>query len=280
MISDTEEIMSHSYYQITEQDLGKEAKIPLKVLGNSGEVFYELALEMIREIKKNNDLGRPTVMICPVGPVGHYSVFTRLVNEERLSLRKCTFINMDEYLTDNGEYIDKGSRLSFRGFMDRKVYGRIDDALLMSPDRRVFPDPHHPEAIQKLIDSFGGVDLAVGGIGINGHLAFNEADPSLSAEEFAKLHTRVLDSAPETRTANAIGDLGGALEDMPKKCITIGIAEILGARKVRLGVFRDWHRAVVRRAAYGEVSAGFPVTLLQEHPDALIYVNDNAAALP
>ncbi len=272
--------MAHSYYQITAQDLGKEAKIPLKVLGNSGEVFYELALEMIREIKKNNDLGKTTVMICPVGPVGQYPIFTRLVNEERLSLNSCIFINMDEYLTDEGEYIDEDSRLSFRGFMKKQVYGRIDAELLMPEDRRVFPDPHRPEAIKELIDSLGGVDLAVGGIGINGHLAFNEADPSLSAEEFAKLHTRVLDITPETRTANAIGDLGGALEDMPKKCITIGIAEILGVRKVRLGVFRDWHRAVVRRAAYGEISAGFPVTLLQNHPDAVIYVNDNAAKLP
>ena len=272
--------MVHSYYQITAQDLGKEAKIPLKVLGNSGEVFYELALEMIREIQKNNALGKPTVMICPVGPVGQYPIFTRLVNEERLSLKNCTFINMDEYLTDDGEYIDENSRLSFRGFMKRVVYSQIDQDLLMPEEQRVFPDPHRPEAIGELIDSLGGVDLAVGGIGINGHLAFNEADPSLSAEEFAKLHTRVLDITPETRTANAIGDLGGALEDMPKKCITIGIAEILGARKVRLGVFRDWHRAVVRRAAYGEVSASFPATLLQNHPDAAIYVNDNAARLP
>ena len=64
---------------------------------------------------------------------------------------------------------------------------------------------------------------------------------------------------------------------MPKRCVTIGMHEILGARKVRLGVFRDLHRAVVRRTAYGEITAGFPATLLQNHPDALIYVNANAA---
>ena len=69
----------------------------------------------------------------------------------------------------------------------------------------------------------------------------------------------------------------GALEDMPRKCVTIGMKEILGARKLRLGVFRDWHRAVCRRAAYGEVTAAFPATLAQNHPDALLYVNANAA---
>ena len=126
----------------------------------------------------------------------------------------------------------------------------------------------------------GGVDICFGGIGINGHLAFNEAQDDLTAEEFAQLHTRVLNISRETRVANAIGDLNGAIDAMPKKCVTIGINEILGARKIRLGVFRDWHRSVVRQAAYGEVSAHFPATLVQNHPDAMIYVNANAAKQP
>ena len=234
---------------------------------------------MIDEIEKNNRSGKNTVMICPVGPVGQYPIFTRLVNQRQLSLKSCWFINMDEYLTDEEEYIDEGSPLSFRGFMKREVYSRIDRDLLMAPEQRVFPDPHRPDAVQELIEAMGGVDLAIGGIGINGHLAFNEADPTLSAEEFSALHTRILNISPETRTANSIGDLGGALEDMPKKCITIGMAEILGAKKIRLGVFRNWHRAVVRRAAYGEISAAFPASLLQNHTDSCIYVN-NAAAQP
>ena len=66
----------------------------------------------------------------------------------------------------------------------------------------------------------------------------------------------------------------------PKKCVTIGMKQILNARKLRLGVFRDWHRAVVRRAAYGEKTAAFPVTLAQSHPDALVLVNANAAKQP
>ena len=90
----------------------------------------------------------------------------------------------------------------------------------------------------------------------------------------------MLSISRETLTANAIGDLGGAIEDMPPYCVTIGFHQIFTARKVRLGVFRDWHRAVVRRAAYGEMTPAFPVTLLQEHPDALIYVNANAARCP
>ena len=268
------------YYQIPPQELGDGAKIPLKVMESSEAVFSALALEMVHEIETNQAKGRHTVMIIPVGPVGHYPFFVQLVNARRLSLKDCAVINMDEYLTDDGEYIDKNSRFSFRGFMEREVYGKIDPELLMSAEQRVFPDPHQPEAIRELIDSLGGVDLTIGGIGINGHVAFNEADASMTPEAFAAQHTRVLDISPETRTAGAIGDLGGAIEAFPKKCITVGFAEIFASRKIRLGVFRDWHRAVVRRAAYGAVSAAFPVTVLQDHPDAAIYVNDVAARQP
>ena len=272
--------MSHSYYGIPENELERSPKIPLRVLGDSGEVFYEMALDMTRQIRQNNQAGKPTVLICPVGPVGQYPIFVRLVNEEGLSLKGCWFINMDEYLANEKTCIPEASPLSFRGFMNRQVYGKIDPALLMPPEQRVFPDPKNPENVQRIIASLGGVDLALGGIGINGHLAFNEPQPDLTPEKFASLHTRVLRISPETRTANAIGDLGGAIEDMPEWCVTIGIAEILSARRVRLGVFRDWHRAVVRRAAFGDVTADFPVTLLQKHPDACIYLNGNAAKLP
>ena len=269
-----------NYYQLSAQELGNGAKIPLKKLGDSGEVFYEMALEMISEIEKNNAIGRRTVFICPVGPVGQYPIFVRLVNEKRVSLKNVWFINMDEYLDANGEWIEESSKLSFHGFMNRNVYTQIDPELVMPEEQRIFPDPHDVGRIPALIEELGGVDIAFGGIGINGHLAFNEAEDDMTAEEFAKLQTRVLPISRETRVANAIGDLNGAIDAMPTHCVTIGIAEILSAKKICLGVFRDWHRSVVRQAAYGEVTAHFPVTLVQNHPDACIYVNANAAQQP
>ena len=269
-----------NYFNLSAQELGKDAKIPIVKLGDSGEVFYELALEMLNVIRANNAAGKPTVFICPVGPVGQYPIFVRLVNRERVSLKNCWFFNMDEYLNDDGSYIDESSPLSFRGFMNRTVYSQIDPDLLMPPEQRVFPDPTDPGRGDRLIEELGGVDVAFGGIGINGHLAFNEAREDMTAEEFAQLGTRVLKLTPETRTANAIGDRGGAIDAMPTQAITIGIKQILSARKVRLGVFREWHRAVVRQAAYGPVTAHFPVSLLQNHSDAVIYTNAVAAAQP
>ena len=268
------------YYHISAQELGKGAKLPILKLGDSGEVFYEMAAEMCAAIRANNAAGKPTVFICPVGPVGQYPIFVRLVNREKLSLKNCWFINMDEYLTDDGKWIDMGSKLSFRGFMERTVYTKVDPDLLMPPEQRVFPDPSDPGKVDRLIEELGGVDIAFGGIGINGHLAFNEAREDLTAKEFAALGTRALTLTPETRTANAIGDRCGAIDAMPHRAVTIGIKQILGARKVRLGVFREWHRSVVRQAAYGEVTAHFPASLLQNHPDAIIFTNALAAGQP
>ena len=258
------------YYRITPQELGQDARIPILKLGDSGEVFYELAKEMVDTIRQNNRAGRRTVFICPVGPVGQYPIFRRLVREENLSLQNCWFLNMDEYLGEDGKWLPKEHPLSFRGFMEREVYSQIRPELNVPEGQRVFPDPDNLAYIPELIEKLGGVDVCFGGIGLNGHLAFNEADPSKSPEEFIALKTRVLPISPETRAANAIGDFGGALEDMPGYCVTIGFHEIYHARKIRLGVFRNWHRGVVRRAAYGAPSAEFPVSLLQGREDVLI----------
>ena len=269
--------MDGKYYSIPREELGKDAKIPLQILTDKEALFRVMADGMTDEIIRNNNAGKRTVMILPVGPIGQYPLFVKTVNEKRISLKDVWFINMDEYLNDDGTYIAIDNKLSFRGFMDRTVYTKIDPELVMPEAQRVFPDPEDPGRILRLIEELGGVDVCFGGIGINGHVAFNEADPDMSAGEYAKTVTRVLPVSRETRTVNAIGDLGGAVDMMPNLCITVGMCEILSAKKIRLGVFRDWHRAVVRRAAYGEMTGAFPVSLLQQHEDVCIFMTQSVA---
>ena len=232
--------MRHEYYYYTKAQLLDQPRLPVEVMEDNAAVFRTIAREMADEIKDHNAQGKTTVFICPVGPVGQYPYFVDLVNKESISLKNVWFLNMDEYLTV----------------------------------------PKDPENMGRVIERLGGVDVCFGGVGINGHVAFNEAQDELTPEQFRALPTRVLEISRETRTANAIGDLNGAVDDMPRWCVTIGMREIYGARKVRLGCFRDWHRAVVRHAAHGEVSAHFPVTLLQEHPDALLRITEFVANLP
>ncbi len=272
--------MRHEYYQYDAGDLlANHPKINLSVRKDNAAVFRDMANEMADEIVKHNAAGEKTVFICPVGPVGQYPYFVERVNNENIDLKNVWFINMDEYLDDNREWISIDDPLSFRGFMKRNVYGKIRPELVMPEEQRVFPNPKNPDRIGALIEELGGVDICFGGIGINGHVAFNEADDSVSGAEFLQRRTRVLEITPETRTANSIGDLNGALEDMPHYCITIGIHEISNSRKIRLGCFRSWHRAVVRRAAYGEPTAEFPVSLLQNHPDLTLRITEYVARL-
>ncbi|MDO5407521.1 MAG: glucosamine-6-phosphate isomerase [Eubacteriales bacterium] len=271
--------MSHEYYGYSKEQLLASPKMKLFCKSDNAEVFKEMADQMVAEIEANNAAGRHTVFICPVGPVGQYPYFVDMVNEKNISLKDVWFINMDEYLDDNRQWVSMDHPLSFRGFMNRTVYSKVKPELVMPEDHRVFPDPNNTDYIPELIEKLGGVDIAFGGIGINGHVAFNEADGTMTNEEFLAQKTRVLDISPETRAANAIGDFNGALEDMPHYCVTIGIYEIAHARKIRLGCFRNWHRAVVRRAGYGEQTSEFPVSLLQNHPDITLTFTEFVAKL-
>ena len=188
--------MRHEYYYYTKEELLKAPKLPIQVLEDNQAVFKAIAQEMVDEIKRKNALGERTVFICPVGPVGQYPYFVDMVNQENISLKNVWFLNMDEYLTDDQEWIDHDHPLSFRGFMDRTVYTKLKPELVMPEEQRVFPDPKNPDRMGQLIAELGGVDICFGGIGINGHLAFNEAQDELTPEQFKELHTRVLKITP------------------------------------------------------------------------------------
>lgn len=270
--------MHHDYYYYTKEQLLVSPKIPMVVMEDKPTVFQAIAREMADFIKAKNAKNETTVFICPVGPIGQYPYFVDIVNAERISLKNCWFINMDEYLGDDMQWIRIDHPLSFRGFMQRNVYSKIDEELNVPVEQRVFPDPNALGYIPSLIEKLGGVDICFGGIGINGHLAFNEPE-DVSVEEYKTRKTRVLPVSHETRTANAIGDFGGRLEDMPTHCVTIGFNEIYNSRKIRLGIFRDWHRAVARRTGYGDMTAQFPVSILADHPDALLRMTEFVASL-
>ena len=269
-----------SYYSIPADKLQKDSKIPLVIVKDPGEMHYEYAFRMLMEIEKNNALGEKTVFICPCGPTDQYPIFARLVNERKVSLKNTWIINMDEYLTDDGEWVPEDSQFSFHSTMNYMLYDRIDPELVMPVEQRVFPDPHCPEKIGELIEELGGVDIVMGGIAVNGHIAFNEPIPEMSVEEFAALPTRVVELSAETRIKDAILGRGGAIDIMPKKAISVGMKEMLGAKKLLLSMGNNMQRSVVRRAAHGEVTAACPITFAQNHPDVTLLVVESVTELP
>ena len=264
------------FFTYDRKTLEARARFPLTVLETEQEVFKTIADDMLRTIQENNEQRETTVFIVPVGPVGQYPFFVEAVNTMKLSLKDTYFINMDEYLDDGDAYLPKDHRLSFRGFMDREVYQKIDPALVMDPSQRVFPDPQDPQAVDALIQSLGKVDVCYGGIGITGHIAFNEPE-DVDIGTFASRPSRVLTISQETRTINSVGDLNGAIYAMPKRCVTIGMQQILFSSRIVLGCFRSWHRAVVRQTLCQPPNALFPATLLQNHRCASLFIPASVA---
>ncbi|GGE44508.1 glucosamine-6-phosphate isomerase [Actibacterium pelagium] len=212
------------------------------------------------------DAGRTHfVAIVPVGPVGQYPLLAKLCQGAGVSLRKMTLIVMDEYLTDEGAWIDDSDPLSFRGHIERNLLANL------APDDQpevIIPDPRNPKSVQKRIEAFGGVDITYAGVGITGHLAFNEPMEGVTdAAYFATLPTRVVPLLRETRLINSVTAARGNVARIPRLAVTVGMREILSARKLHLFMNRSWQSAAIRRLAFGPVTPAFPASLVQNHAD-------------
>ena len=269
--------------EIPVSELGKGSNIVLDVCECEQDLYWKMAIEVLEVIAENNKKNEPTVMVVPYGPLGPYSRLVYLVNKYRVSLKNCVFINMDEYLKDDKEYIDKNDPLSFRGGMDRIFYSQIDDELNVLPENRYFPEPGSEGKVMEIIEKYGKLDMAWGGVGINGHFAFNEPpEPGevCSNEEFANRPTRVLKISRETKTINCFMNCSGDLNGIPEYCITVGMKEMFMAKKVRMCMPRDWNAGALRKILHGGVTAAVPCSLFQNHPDAKLYAADVALTSP
>jgi len=264
--------MNNTYY-CSPEELKTNARLPFRVMETEPEMYEEIAQIMFDTIKANGD--EPTVIICPVGPIAQYPVFVKKVNEAGLSLKNCWFINMDEYLTDEDETIPYDSPLSFHGIMDRLLYSQIREDLVMPPEQRLFPEPGKEAEIDALLEKLGKVDCVLTGVGINGHIAFNEppeADDPITDEGYRNIGTRCMNIARETITNNGANKLRGALDIFPKRCITLGMKQLLKAKVIKVYLYCNWQWGIMRKAALEPETKTAPVSFLQSHPNAEMVV--------
>jgi glucosamine-6-phosphate deaminase len=271
-----------AYLDVSPQRLGEGTPVRVRVLGDMAAVARDMAAVMLEEIRRATRDGRNATFIVPVGPVDQFPILADMINRQHVDVREVCLINMDEYLTDEDRWIDADHPLSFRGFMNRLFYDRLNPELAPRAENRVFPDPFDCGGVQRIIDQRGGVDVCFGGIGINGHIAFNEPpEPgeSVSNDAFAALPTRVLSLSRETRTINSV-TVGGEIAVIPRRAVTVGMKECLAARKLRFYCNRPWQSAVVRRVLHGPITAACPASFLRTHLDAEIAVADYVAAKP
>jgi glucosamine-6-phosphate deaminase len=270
---------------VSEAALGVGSPIALEVVPSAEAVVARFAEDLVTEYESARRAGRPRVVfIVPVGPVGQFDLVARRANAERLDLRDLVLINMDEYLTADGlGWIPESDPLSFRGHMARHFYGLLDPALSPPPDQRVWPDPRDLAALPAAIARWGGVDVCFGGIGITGHVAFNEPpepDAPVTLEAFRALGTRVVRLSRETLLINAVNAARGNLDRIPRWAVTVGMREMLASRKIRIYMNREWQGAIVRKILHGPVTPAVPASLLREHPDVRFTIAAPVARRP
>lgn len=274
--------MFPEYLSVRAAELGSDSPISVAVDGDKDSLARHMAAAILDECQAGQARGNGATLILPVGPVDQFPILAEMINEANLDIRNAVIINMDEYLTDDDQWIPADHPLSFRGFMDRLFFSRLKADLAPALENRIFPHPGDCDAVGRLIEERGGVDACFGGIGINGHMAFNEPpEPgeTVSDDEFAALPTRVLSLSRETRTINSV-TVGGETTVIPHRAVTVGMKEILEAKRCRFYCNRPWQSAVVRRLIHGPLTAECPASFLRTHPDACLTVTDYVAEPP
>lgn len=268
----------------TELESHPGRKIPLRLCRDSEAMGKLMARELVDEIKAHNVNGQPTVAIIPCGPFCWYEPFTQLVNREQVSLRNFVVFHMDECLDWQGRELPPGHPFNFRHYMEENFYGPIEPALAVPLENRNWLNGANIEAIRAKIASVT-VDLCYGGWGQDGHLAYNQARrhpySSITVEDLRHSTVRIQENNHDTILALAQRNLGAAYQFVPPMSVTLGLKEVLSAKKAR--VFSDtgaWKQTALRIALFGPITAEYPITLLQEHPDALITATIDTATHP
>lgn len=210
------------------------------------------------------------VLALPTGQtaVPLYASLVQLHRDGDADFSRATTFNLDEFVGLAARY----SR-SYHGFMTRHLFGHVN---LPRAQAHVFngaaADPvAEARRIERRIERAGGIDLAVLGLGGNGHLALNEPARALQAR------SHVARLRADTRRANA-GEFGGRWREVPSHALTMGMATMLTARAVVLLAIGAHKAAVLARALAGPVETGCPASLLQLHPDLTVVADRTAAA--
>lgn len=187
---------------------------------------------------------------------------------------------MDEYCDRNGVEISSSHPLSFRGGM-KTFLSRVDPSLAIPEEHVIFPNHDNLYQLKDMIQEAGGVDTCYGGIGIHGHVAFNEPEPDVRWTD-----PRLVYLNDFTVTMNAIrAGVGGNIQNFPSKALTLGMNQVMDSRRIRLycrngeaGI--DWANTILRLAVLGESGDDYPVTYTNDHSDWQIITDRETVRRP
>ena len=228
------------------------------------------ARALARHIARTLAATPPLVLGLPTGrtPIPLYADLVALYRRRRADFSRATTFNLDEFLG-----IRPRDPRSYRAFMQRYLFDHIN----LPPRRIQFLNgatrnvPRECDRYERAIDRAGGIDLQILGLGTNGHIGFNEPAPAL----LARTHRTTLSRA--TRRANA-ALFGHRVSAVPREALSMGMATILGARRIVLLATGGSKAGCVARMVHGPLTPRLPASFLQLHPDVEVWLDRAAGA--
>lgn len=218
--------------------------------------------------ESNATAEHPFVLGCPTGssPLGMYRALIELNKQGKVSFKNVVTFNMDEYCN-----LPRDHRESYYTFMHTNFFDHID----IEPGNIniLNGNAENPEEecrkYEEKIKSYGGIDLFLGGVGPDGHIAFNEPGSSLTSR------TRMKTLTTDTIIANS-RFFEGNVDLVPKTALTVGVGTVMDARSVLLIVNGHNKARALKHGVEGGISQMWTISALQMHPKAII-VADEAA---
>jgi glucosamine-6-phosphate deaminase len=224
-----------------------------------------LARRLVDLVRRNQAI----VLGLPTGrtPLALYAELIRLTRDMAVDWSRVHTFNLDEFAG-----LGAGDAGSYHTFMRERLF----DGLGISPAQVEFLDGRSTdlekecERYEAALTRAGGMDVLILGIGVNGHIGFNEPGSAL----VARTHRATLDE--RTRAANALW-FNGDLTRVPREALTMGMATILSARSIVLIATGEAKSDVVREMLEGKVTTRLPASFLQLHPQVTLMIDDLVA---
>ncbi|KAH6914260.1 glucosamine-6-phosphate isomerase [Coprinopsis sp. MPI-PUGE-AT-0042] len=231
-----------------------------------GDYIANYICKRINEYKPTAE--RPFVLGLPTGssPIPTYKALIKLVKAGKLSFKHVVTFNMDEYVRLPKEHPE-----SYHSFMFRELFSQID----ILPENVNILDGNAEDLVAECnsyearIKQHGGIELFLAGIGEDGHIAFNEPGSSLSSR------TRIKTLAYDTLLANA-RFFNNDISAVPHMALTVGVQTVLDAREVVVVVTGQRKALAIAKAIEEGVNHLWTLSALQNHPWALIVVDEDA----
>lgn len=236
------------------------------IVADDYETMSKQAFDEVKRIMQY----RPDPLICTASgdsPAGLYKELVKEADAKYIDVSKWHFVSLDEWAGMNGE--DEGS---CRYHLDNELFDPLE-----IPEKRICffdgrADDLNKEClrIENFIGDNGGIDVAIVGLGMNGHVGMNE--PGTSPE----LYSHVAEIDPVTQ------NVGQKYFKEPRHLshgLTLGIASLMKARKIILLVSGAKKAQIVQQVLEGEISEAFPASLLRNHSSFKVYLDSDAAGM-